>query len=142
MNKHFEDDRRNESVSAMIDMCSAEPDSAVMAREEAAWHLANVDYYSVGAGVEIAEEYIVAAEWFENANIDRLIAEADVWLDRVAERVHAQRIMDDFLDGAEAWLSGEDAPQSFDYMLDEYGCIDDMAVIAARGNVVGGVSVA
>lgn len=115
MNKHFEDDRRNESVYAMIDMCSAEPDSAAMAREEAAWHLANVDYYSVGAGVEIAEEYIVAAEWFERAD---LIAQADHLI------MFAQE------------------PQSFDYMLDEFGCIDDMAVIAARGNVVGGMSVA
>lgn len=71
-----------------------------------------------------------------------LIAAADVWIDRVAERAHARRIEADFLDGAEAWLTGEEAPQSFDYMLDEFGCIDDMAVFAARGNVVCGWSVA
>ncbi len=70
-------------------------------------------------------------------NMDRLIAEADAWLDR-----HAQRMMDDFLDGAEAHLTGEEVPQSFDYMLDEFGCIDDMAVFAARGNMVGGMVVA
>ena len=91
----------------------------------------------------------------EFENMDRLIAEADFWLanrrrkaaaqwvwDQHLMDLHADRIMDDFLDGAEAYQRGEDVPQSFDYMLDEFGCIDDMAVFAARGNVVGGMVVA
>ena len=91
----------------------------------------------------------------EFENMDRLIAEADAWLanrrrlaaaqwvyDQHLMDLHADRLMDDFLDGAEAFVTGEEAPQSFDYMLDEFGCIDDMAVFAARGNMVGGMVVA
>ena len=115
MNKHFEDDQRNESVMAMIDMCSAEPDSAVMAREEAEWHMENPDYYAPGEGFNIAEEYRVAAEWLERRDA---IADAN------------RRVM----------FAQE--PHHFDAMLDEFGCIDDMAVFAARGNTVGGMVVA
>ena len=53
------------NVQNIVDAYGSMPDAATFCRGEAAWHNLNPNEYGIGAGVDIADEYDLAADRFD-----------------------------------------------------------------------------